>query len=449
MGFLGLSWFRSQQEKELENLEVEQSKIKLALLQSQLEKQKIKEEVTTTDFRPYKRLKLVNNSLTVILHDGSVYSKSGATEDDVNLVKTAKNEDDVLAVFTTKEYLKEKEEIQKTKDSVDILLKTGDFEELNGSLYMIANGKRINRSIPKLLINKFIDVVNDEEYNALKRFWLKCCMNPNARSAEDLYEFLSKHQFKIDKHGNFYAYRRVVSKNTQDKELVEFISNTYTKVKSVWKKKPSNYSVYEENELYGITENVSTLSFQNKNAEVIGNLERLYLDLPNMKENRYTDSHTRSYDYRVGEMYSMPRNEGNDDNTVSCSRGFHACNSKLYDYSSFGDTIVLMAINPMDVLSVPVGESGKLRTCRWFFAAVLGKDEEHILDEDDFDVLELGDIFEEKCQQNLEQYIQNSFAEEVKRHTFTLSNISSSEITNIVKSLELMKDEISNRVKSI
>jgi len=438
MRFLGLQWFRSQKEKELENLEVEQSKIKLALLQSQLEKQKVKEEVTTTDFRPYKRLKLVNNSLTVILHDGSVYSKSGATEDDVNLVKTANNDDDILTVFTTKEYLKEKEEIQKTKDSVDILLKTGDFEELNGSLYMIANNTRVNRSLPKLLINKFIDVVNDEEYNALKKFWLKCCINPNAQSAEDLYEFLTNHQFKIDRHGNFYGYRKVVNKNTQNTELIDFISNTYTKVKSVWKKKPSNYSVYEENGLYGITTATGN----------IGNLEQLYLDLPNMKENRYTDAHTRTMDYRVGEIAAIPRDKGDDNNEVSCSKGLHIAH-KGYNYDGFGDTYVLAIISPSDVLAVPKGETGKLRTCRWFFACTLNEEEKYILDEDDFDVLELGDIFEEKCQQNLEQYIQNSFAEEVKRHTFTLSNISSSEITNIVKSLELMRLEISNRVKSI
>jgi hypothetical protein len=130
---------------------------------------------------------------------------------------------------------------------------------------------------------------------------------------------------------------------------------------------------------------------------------------------------------------------------MSCSKGFHAA-SKAYDYSGFGDTPILVIINPMDVLAVPLGEVGKLRTCRWFFATTLPEDEKYILDDEDFDVADLGDVFEEKCLDNLEAYVKNSFAEEVKRHTFTLSNISSVEVSKITKSLQEMKDVISSRV---
>jgi len=106
-----------------------------------------------------------------------------------------------------------------------------------------------------ILINAFAelytrgiqDVEETLDFISLKKFWLKCCLNPNAQSAEDLYEFLTHHKVKIDRHGNFYAYRRVVSTARENKELVEFISNTYNKIKGVWKKKPSDYMVANKN----------------------------------------------------------------------------------------------------------------------------------------------------------------------------------------------------------
>jgi hypothetical protein len=38
----------------------------------------------------------------------------------------------------------------------------------------------------------------------------------------------------------------------------------------------------------------------------IGILSELYLDLPNMKENRFTDAHTRTFDIRIGKVVNMP-----------------------------------------------------------------------------------------------------------------------------------------------
>jgi len=103
----------------------------------------------------------------------------------------------------------------------------------------------------------------------------------------------------------------------------------------------------------------------------------------------------------------------------------------------------------MDVLAVPLGEVGKLRTCRWFFASTLPVEEQHILDDEDFDVSELGDVFEEKCLENLQGYVSTSFAEEVQRHTFTIPSISGGEINTIIASLERMKESISKRISEI
>ena len=76
----------------------------------------------------------------------------------------------------------------------------------------------------------------------------------------------------------------------------------------------------------------------------------------------------------------------------------------------------------------------------------LEKDERYILDEEDFNVLELGDIYNEKCFENIEEYVKNGFTQEVKRHTFTLPTLSSKELSLIINSLEEMSNVINSRV---
>lgn len=463
-----LQWFKevlkSEKQKELENLKVEGQKLKNEILEAKLSKEKtptvtpittVKEEQVPT--KPYKTIKFVNSILTVILQDGTVFSKTEANQEDFYTVKEATTDQEIINLMITKEAQEENKQIEILKEKAENTIKgfdslkdyTDHFEFKENSVYLKVDGKTINRTIPPIVVEKFAEIIGGtgigEEFEALKKFTLKCFTNPNAQSAEDLYKFLSKHQFKIDKHGNFYGYRRVVSvADDKNKDLVEFISNTYTKIKAVWKKKPVNYVVLNRPETGYVFSKIGS----EVEGVLIGNLEELYLNLPTMQENRYTDAHTHSMDYRIGEVASIPRDKGDDDNSVSCSRGLHIA-SKAYNYNGFGDTPILAIINPIDVLAVPEGEDGKLRTCRWFFASVLNDEEKHILDDSDFDVEELGDVFEAKCLENMQEYIQNSFAEEVKRHTFTLNSLSSVDMGNIVTSLEDMKRSIDNRVKKV
>jgi hypothetical protein len=233
----------------------------------------------------------------------------------------------------------------------------------------------------------------------------------------------------------------VVSKHSNSKKFVEFVANAYIKVKAVWKKKPINFYVSDVNGELGIHKIIRATT----TGTWLGNLDDLYNNLGSVEENSYTSAHTGQEDYKIGEVISMPRFKGDDNNQISCSKGFHGA-SKKYDYSGFGDTPILMIINPIDVLAVPMNEVGKLRVCRWFFATTLPQDEQYILDDEDFDVTDLGDLFEEKCMTGIEEYVQNSFVEEVKRHTFTIPSISASEIRGIVLSLEQMQEEIASRI---
>lgn len=267
-----------------------------------------------------KNLKLVGDVMILTTQDGDVITKPNATREDFEKVKMAKSQEEVDETFLSKivpEPVKEGE-IEINDYEFKRLLSHVDFFKRDGSIFMTTVP---NRSIPDLLIKKFSECIGTDEYDRMKKFWLKCCLNPNAQSAEDLYAFLKTHNMKIDRHGNFYAYRRVVSiaSSVTDKKYVNFISNIYNKVKAVWKKKPSNFDVFiDENGDYKFTDRVLTHDEQNA---CLGNLEQLYLNLPLAVENRYTDAHTRKMDYRVGEIASIPRHQCDDNNNVNCSKG--------------------------------------------------------------------------------------------------------------------------------
>ena len=455
MSLFSLKWFRSNNQEKLEKLELEKKEKELELLNLQLKESK----------KLYKMLSLVNNNLTIVLQDGSIISKSNATENDVQEIKLATSESEILKIVKDVNIQQEKVTEQLTREDVEMYSEgfetfksLDDFYTEGNTVYLSGT----NRSLPDLLVKKFIKIITkvdkvfseeslqeklnkDEEYLSHKKFFMWCCLNPNARSAEDLYGFLEKHNMKIDRHGNFYAYRRVKTVGNDSKELVDFISNAYNKIKAVWKKSPKKFRVITipDSNKYELKQ--SDFNVEDTEYVCLGDLEYLYLNLPNMSENKYTDAHTGKMDYRVGQIASIPRDEGDDDNTVNCGKGLHICSSE-YDYSGFGDVPVLAIVNPMDVLAAPINEVSKLRTSRWFFAMTLPENEKYILDEEDFNVLELGDIYNEKCFEDIEEHVKNGFTEEVKRHTFTLPTLSSKELSVIINSLEEMTNAINNRV---
>lgn len=416
------------------------------------------------------KIKMVGTTLTAVTKSGKIYSKVNATLDSFYKLEEATTIQEVEAIFYSADKLKstevkKQEEIQEKKvsKSFEVLSSFRDmFIVKDESVYLNREGID-HRSMPKLLVEKFAGIIiamnerpssiPEDEYlkaiDILVRFWEKCCLCPSAQSAEDLYGFLQKHKFKIDEYGNFYTYRRVLrvdDKSTQlEKDLVDFVSNAYNKVKAVWKEKPAKYDVYKKDKEFKITKS-EKVKGQIK-AIKIGDLEELYTkSLSSMKGNRFTDHHTKREDYRVGEIISMPRYQGDSDNKVSCGSGYHVA-SKAYNYSGFGDTPILAIVNPIDVLSVPRGEEGKMRVCRWFFAMTLDPKEEHILDDDRFDVRHLGDVFEAKCLENLSEHVEKIYAEEVKSHKFKLPSMEKDNISKVIVNLEKIKNDLRSRIQ--
>jgi hypothetical protein len=322
----------------------------------------------------------------------------------------------------------------------------GLFTIMDGALYR--NG--VNLSIPEEVAIKYVeaarddkDLANSSKFMAIDNFWMWCSLNPNAQSRQDLFTFLAIHGMPITEQGMFLAYRRVVTVNKVNKALIDFISNSYIKVKSVWKKNPKHYYVFEKP--FGGYQ-LTTDEYLDDETESLGTLEECYLDLPNMASSQFTDAHTHTMDYRIGVEARIPRHEGNQSNQVSCSKGLHVA-SKAYNYSGFGDTAIVVAVNPMDVLAVPVGEDGKLRTCAFTPVAVLTEEEENqILESGDYSAI----LFDHYSQQveNLQTMLDSSTPYELTVNNI-LNAVSYEQMDSIIIRLHAAERVLANRVKTI
>lgn len=489
MSKFSLEWFKSKKAKNLINLLIEEQSM-------------INESIKKKAEKPYKKLKLVNDVLTVVLNNGDVISKPSCSVHDFQRVSNSESEMDVLKVFdAVKEYDERQKEIlhhqkmQIVRDNFDLLRKLNDFEIDETSVKL----KGINRTLPQLLVEKFIEVVsrqlpNDEdlqtvcnqdvEYVALKRFFMWCCLNPRAEVADKLYDFLMKNSFRITKQGFFVALRNVVTIHGSN-ELVKFVSESYTKIKAVWKKSPDSYHVimFEEGgytiihkdqmtttvteiceecdktcvnwddeledyvECYNC-EGTGEVSYTEKNyvGKDLGTLTELYLDLPKRAENRFTDDYTRTFDIRIGKVVNMPMEEASWSTADCGERGLHFTSDQI-NYVGCGDQSVLMLINPMKI--VGIGEK-KGRCYEYLPISTVSRNEAtKILHDLDFDTIDLDEFYVENELESLAEKAQKSFAVEFEKHQFNMPSISSSEIGNIVTALNKMKDELGSRVQEI
>ena len=446
--------------------------------------------------KPYSNIKFVNDVLTVVLNDGNIISKHPATADDFQRARNAKTEVDLFAVCMVQEVYDDKrtkeQEIEKMKALAEGAKKLAAypdyFEVRDGSVYV----KGISRSLPPLLVEEFLVVISyhnplvaldyNDNFTALYNFWMWCCLNPRAEVADKLFNFLKKNRFKITKQGFFTALRNVVTIHGVT-ELVQFVSESYNKVKAVWKKSPDKYTVFLEDGQYKIVHEddlyddewtecgycygdyvpeedriedseCPTCSGEGgyddvvakEYGEKIGNLTELYMDLPNRAENRFTDAHTGKFDIRVGQVVHMDPDKCRW-NTDDCgAEGLHFTSDEIH-YVGCGDQSVLVLINPMKV--VGIGES-KGRCWEYLPIMTVPRDEATTLLHDlDFDALELDEEFTIKEMLGLKEKVVEGFTAEAKKYSVNFPTVSMEEVSNIVSNLNRMQFIISTRVNKI
>jgi hypothetical protein len=79
----------------------------------------------------------------------------------------------------------------------------------------------------------------------------------------------------------------------------------------------------------------------------------------------WTDQHTGLVDNHIGRVVEMPRNEVDDNWGIDCSDGFHVGSMSYVNTFGQGGRIIIVKVNPRDVVTVPESETNKLRTCRY------------------------------------------------------------------------------------
>jgi len=498
---LSLKWFKSAIERTIEK--VVENKIEQAFNELDQEEGGTTPLSSVSTEKPYSNIKLVNDVLTIVLNDGNILTKNGANSNDFNTARTCTTEQQLFDIVASEEILAEKKTQEAERNRIiaiskgmQYLSQFKDFEIKDDSLYL----KGINRSIPQLMVEEFLQIIGyypfigtlstdeinklleeDEKYQALKRFFMWCCLNPRAEVADKLYDFLKNNAFKITKQGFFAALRNVVTIHGGT-ELVQFVSNAYNKVKAVWKKKPDDYFVFLNNGEYKLVHKddiyeEKTLDCQNcdgsgyiidewedsvecsdcdgegtvtdficKHGENIGGLTELYLDLPNRAENRFTDAHTKTFDIRIGRAVNMDPNACRW-NTDDCgAEGLHFTSDEIH-YVGCGDTSVLVLINPMKVVGI-----GQSKGRCWEYLPIMTvpcEEATEILHDLDFDVLALDESYAVRELENLAEKAKEGFSVESKKHEFNIPSLSTAEITAIVKNLDDIKTEISKRIVTI
>jgi len=387
-------------------------------------------------------------NIDVILSNGNVLS--GIVEKDV--YEKIRNCNDELMILNLISPIKEGKEngsdfdieVEKTITPLINILSSNSNFEIEGDKVYLKGIKSI--SIPSSIVGEFIRLHSEinyykyqslystpvkeykEEFDALLMFTFWLLLNPIESSRKDCLDFVKKNDIQLTSNGLLICYRKVVSKGSKNKELIKFISENYFKKKKQ-KKSPKNYSIYSKLGDFMLCKNNKLPKEDNPYWENIGNLHELYQNLHTLKENTYTDNHTKTKTIKVGSIYKEDEDKIDLDNTRDCSSGLHV-GSKQFMFDSFGDTGVIALINPMFVRSVPVSDAHKMRVSEMFLATIADKEE--------FDNLnELIDFSTEYCSSTLED-LQMELSNKVFEKLSCQNNLpitSLKEITDITKIL--------------
>lgn len=214
-----------------------------------------------------------------------------------------------------------------------------------------------NTVMPELLVDKIIKFISaKKDLSPLLNFWSLCIINPNYKVIPKLFSYIERHNLIITPSGCFVTYRMV---KTTDKK----------------------------------TDDGRPI---------------------------YTSAHTGKENYIIGEKYSIPRIECDDNGARDCSKGLHTGSADFIGITlgdgynkgeiktkaqgggygtgygapdevvtqkfdnTFGNQAVICIVNPMNVVSVPDSDTRKMRSCELYFAKLTTAEEvlHHLTDED-------------------------------------------------------------------
>jgi len=155
-------------------------------------------------------------------------------------------------------------------------------------------------------------------------------------------------------------YKNKVVETFLSRKIIELVKNKYTNIKPII------------NFMNNVMQNPSEVAIQELytflNYGKLPLTEDGYFIAYKKVNKNYKDIHSNTYDNSVGEVVKMNREEVDDNRYNTCSRGLHFCSKDyLKEFgNSSSDIVVLLKINPKDVVSIPIDYNNtKGRCCKY------------------------------------------------------------------------------------
>ena len=384
-------------------------------------------------------------SLTLTFNTGDMYFGNCTLEQAKYLASNENLTLEEVMIYLEPAYAKTIEENREAKRIIETILQDDRYYYAEGSLYRVG----IPLSIPKSLAtdiaevlkniqeaNKSLDDVNaaywNDELERLDNFWKWTSLIRTPQSRESFYSYCQANTLLITKQGFVVAFRRANHKGN-DSGLVKFVTQEYLRLRN--NKKSTNVSVFKyDNSEYTLKEEVD-----GERCAYVGILKDLYHSLG---EEEWFESVTKSRltnqpaVYKIGQETRMKEEEA-DFSSLECSRGFHF-SSGGYDFSGYGNTALVVAINPADIIHAPYSDHTKARTLALTPIAVLERDCEFEL------TPEIGEMIDEmfvKHVDNLESMLVNGNFKEFSKHSLVNELHFTSILSTVVsENKQLVKD---------
>ena len=404
-------------------------------------------------------------NIDVVFTDGDVIS--AVVESNIyEQIRNTSSKEDVLRLLTPNNVKGSDYDIDKNDDEgfikeqitsiVDILSDVQDFKVVNTDVFL----KDVNSiSIPSSIVAEFIRLVTEiqdlqdnsselidyeqldklkEEYNSLLMFTYKLLLNPLKESREQLLNFIKKNDIKITSYGNLVLYRACWESKNEDTELIRFVAKEYLKIKA-WKKSPKNYTVASRLGNYKLLLNNEIPKDDNPYWENQGNLAELYSKLPEMqsKGKQYYSDHGKKK-IVIGDIYKIDDKDVNLDANVCAAGGLH-CASYDYDYSGFGDTNLIVLVNPSKTITVPTYDFSKMRVSEMMIVGINPNERGIHIDEG----------FYSNLDENYHNYSIDELQEAFKNKSFEPISVST-EVTELsLKEVVNITEVLKNRIVEV
>ena len=304
--------------------------------------------------------------ISVTLDSGVVLVTGDTSSEMFKRIRDAKSDDDIIALIDT-----DYDNMDPLEKPVSADLRALVSGEISSDYLVIKGNSAYIPSISELTVPQdFAEQVLAAELEGKEdllttylNFWTLISMNPDSNVRNNIFWFIRKWDIKISKSGLLIAYRNADYKKDGNfsKEFVDKVTNDYIKVRAQ-KQSPKNYFYADDDFKVLVSTKKGHIKPEDKET-----LADWYEAVTNTDSTPvFTDHHSHTFTIRIGETVSMPREKCCSDQNVSCSTGLHAGSAGWLTENYYGDTGLMVLINPAKVTSIPtVDDYGKLRCCEY------------------------------------------------------------------------------------